>query len=151
MATEGSLANELAVHKKVHDAQLGPDVRVNRLLGIVHLREEDATLGLLLAIDHEEGRTLQSAIESGQPAHLWEQWATQVRHTVEKLHKAGATWGDAKAENVLVDKEEEAWVIDFEGGSTQGWVGKDKAGTKEGDLQGLGKIFDLISNGPTAE
>lgn len=147
LASENPMTHELAVHQKVHDAKLGPDVRVSRLQGIVHLQDEDATLGLLLSfVDHEDGMTLQSALCNDPPRHLRERWAKQVSHTVEELHKAGAVWGDAKADNVLIDKNCDVWVIDFEGGYTEGWVDKDKAGTKEGDLQGLGKILDLISS-----
>ncbi|KAG6367564.1 hypothetical protein INS49_001757 [Diaporthe citri] len=149
LASENPMTHELAVHQKVHDAKLGPDVRVSRLQGIVHLQDEDATLGLLLSlVDHEDGMTLQSALYDDPPRHLRERWARQVSHTVEELHKAGAVWGDAKADNVLIDKNSDAWVIDFEGGYTRSWVDKDKAGTKEGDLQGLGRILDLISSIP---
>jgi len=37
-----------------------------------------------------------------------------------------------------------AWIIDFEGGHTEGWVDRDKAGTVEGDLQGLENIVNFI-------
>lgn len=149
LASEDPITRELAVHQKVHDAKLGPDVRVSRLQGVVQLRDEDATLGLLLSfIDHEDGMTLRSTLYDDPPRHLRERWAEQVSHTVEELHKAGAVWGDAKAENVLIDKNNDAWVIDFEGGYTEGWVDEDMAGTKEGDFQGLGKILDSISGTP---
>lgn len=149
LASENPMTRELAVHQKVHDAKLGPDVRVSRLQGVVHLQGEDATLGLLLSfIDHEEGMKLQSALYDNPPRRLRERWAKQVSHTVEELHKAGAVWGDAKADNVLIDKNGDACVIDFEGGYTEGWVDKDMAGTKEGDLQGLRKILDSISGIP---
>lgn len=138
LASEKSMTNELLVHKKVHDAKLGSDVRMSRLQGIVHLEDEDVTLGLLLSfVDHEDGMTLESALYDDPPRELRERWAKQVGHTVEAVHKAGATWGDAKADNVLIDKNSNAWVVDFEGGYTEGWVDKDKAGAKERDLQGL--------------
>lgn len=38
----------------------------------------------------------------------------------------------------------DAWVIDFGGGFTQGWVQRENAGTVEGDSQGLAKIVDHI-------
>lgn len=146
LASENPMTRELAVHQKVHDAKLGPDVRVSRLQGVVHLQDEDATLGLLLSfVDHEVGMTLQSALYDDPPRRLKEHWAKQVSHTVEELHKAGAVWGDAKADNVLIDKNGDACIIDFEGGYTEGWVDEDMAGTKEGDLQGLRKILDSIS------
>lgn len=147
LGSETQISCELMVHKKLHDAKLGPEVRVSKLQGIVHMQDEDATLGLLLSfVDHEEGMTLQSALYDNPPQHLRERWAKQVSHTVEELHRVGAVWGDAKADNVLIDKDGNALIIDFEGGYTEGWVDKDKAGTKEGDLQGLEKILDRIFN-----
>jgi hypothetical protein len=53
-------------------------------------------------------------------------------------------YGDAKAANVLVDTYMDAWIIDFRGGFTEGWVQREKAGTVEGDTQGLAKIVDYI-------
>lgn len=147
LASEIPMTRELIVHKKLYDAKLGPEVRVSQLQGIVIMQDEDATLGLLLSlVDHEEGMTLQSALYDNPPQHLRERWAKQVSHTVEELHRVGAIWGDAKTDNILIDHDGNAWVIDFEGGYTEGWVDKDKAGTKEGDLQGLGKILDRIFN-----
>ncbi|KAH8773728.1 hypothetical protein F5883DRAFT_641712 [Diaporthe sp. PMI_573] len=125
LAAEIPITRELAVHKKVHDAKLGSDVCVSQLQGVVHIQDEveDATLGLLLSlIDHEEGMTLQSTLQDDPPRHLRERWAKQ---------------------------DGNAWVIDFDGGYTEGWVDKGKAGTKEGDLQGLAKILDRIFKRPT--
>lgn len=151
IASEERMTSEIMVHQKVHDAKLGPEVRVSRLQGIVYTHHDGATYGLLLSlVDHEDGLTLQSALTWDDPSRdLRERWAGQVRTTVEELHKAGAVWGDVKPENVLIDKEGNAWVIDFEGGYTEGWVDKDKAGTQEGDLQGLEKLLDAIWNTST--
>jgi len=62
------------------------------------------------------------------------------------LHNLGIVWGDVKSDNILVDKSSNAVLIDFEGGSTRYWVDKGKAGTVEGDLQGLEKLMDYIFN-----
>lgn len=58
----------------------------------------------------------------------------QVQDISLKLHEAGIVWGDAKLDNVLVDKNGDACIIDFGGGYTRGYVDKEKAGTVEGDL-----------------
>ncbi|KFZ19023.1 hypothetical protein V502_03878 [Pseudogymnoascus sp. VKM F-4520 (FW-2644)] len=76
--------------------------------------------------------------------HLRQRWAAQVTSTVKHLHEADIVWGDAKAANVLVDINMDAWIIDFGGGFTEGWVEREKAGTVEGDIQGLAKIVDYI-------
>lgn len=75
---------------------------------------------------------------------LRRRWASQIEGLVKALHQEGIIWGDVKADNVLIDKNNDAWVIDFGGSYTPGWVDSDKAGTLEGDKQGLGKIIDMF-------
>lgn len=45
------------------------------------------------------------------------------RETIEKLHKVGVVWGDAKADNILIDKNDDAWEIDFGGGGLDRTLG----------------------------
>ncbi|KAM5342054.1 hypothetical protein ACJ41O_015085 [Fusarium nematophilum] len=78
------------------------------------------------------------------PVALRRKWKKQIRWTVELLHIAGIIWGNVKADNVLIDDRDDAWVIDFSGGYTEGWVDKEHAGTLEGDEQGLSKIIEFI-------
>lgn len=66
-----------------------------------------------------------------------------------ELHRVPApigpiVWGDVKTENVLIDRESNAWITDFGGGYTPGWVDERKAGTVEGGEEGLAKILDFI-------
>lgn len=74
-------------------------------------------------------------------------WAEQIQHTIAALHQAGIIRGDAKPDNILIDAHGDAWVIDFGGGRTEGWVDADKAGTVDGDLQGLERILKFIASG----
>ena len=125
-------------------AHLGEALRTSRLYGIVQ-DENNPLIGLLFHyIDGEN--SLEFAVEPNTPASLKDQWTSQVTDTLTTLHKAGVVWGDAKPDNVLVDKQNNAWIIDFEGGYTEGWVDRDKEGTIEGDLQGLTNIIDFIYN-----
>jgi hypothetical protein len=48
----------------------------------------------------------------------------------------------------MIDKNNDAWLIHLGGGHTEGWVDEDKAGTKEGDLQGVARIVGHLSNEP---
>jgi serine/threonine protein kinase len=68
----------------------------------------------------------------------------QIQNYVKCLHEAGVVWGDAKPENVLVDMNGDAWLIDFGGSYTLGWVDEDKQETMEGDLQGVQRIDDWL-------
>lgn len=64
-------------------------------------------------------------------------WARQIRNTVEIMHQNDLVWGDVKAQNVLVDCCGDAWIVDFDGGWTEGWVDEEFRESKRGDLQGL--------------
>jgi tRNA A-37 threonylcarbamoyl transferase component Bud32 len=73
-------------------------------------------------------------------------WASQIRRTVSTLHGLNIIWGDVKARKVVIDQDDNAAVIDLEGGVNNGWIDQDKLGTREGDLQGLEKLVDYIIN-----
>lgn len=139
----GPLNRELVAYKKIHDAKISPDVHVGRLVGVVHEVDKDATLGLLL--QHIDCRTtMEAALYEDPEPEIRAKWAQQVKEAVSELHRAGAIWGDAKTANILIDRDGDAWITDFEGGYTEGWVDKDKAGTPEGDMQGLQRILRQI-------
>jgi hypothetical protein len=139
----GSAKAELEAYRKIAEADLGPDVRICRLHGVVQ-DKEGLLMGMLLTYVDHQNRTLTRALWPEIPVSLRQQWASQIRETLAELHRVGIVWGDAKAENVLIDKENNAWITDFGGGYTVGWVDAEKAGTVEGDLQGLAKILNFL-------
>ena len=52
-----------------------------------------------------------------------QRWKTQIDDTVAQLHANGIIWGDVKDANVLIErKTRDAWLIDFGGSVTDGWV-----------------------------
>lgn len=144
------LENELEAHLRILKSSLARDgVRIARLRGVVAVEEDSQILGLLLTyIDRrrENGGLLFEDRLLHTPIPLRQRWARQIQETVEQLHGADLVWGDAKAENVMIDKNNDAWLIDFGGGYTEGWVDGDKAGTVEGDLQGVARILEHLSN-----
>ncbi len=138
------MENELGTHLKVLEANFTQAIRVIRLLGIVQ-GDNDAVMGLLLTyVNHDEHGLLEYSLQDSTPLHLKEQWARQIRETVAELHAAGIVWGDAKAGNVMIDKDDNTWIVDLGGGYTPGWVDKEKAGTVAGDMQGVQRIVEYI-------
>ena len=71
---------------------------------------------------------------------------SQIRETVTALHELDIVWGDVKPDNVLIDNDNNAVVIDLEGGTTRGWVDHDVGGTLQGDMQGMERMMDFIFN-----
>jgi hypothetical protein len=71
-------------------------------------------------------------------------WFEQISNAIHTLHRDGYIWGDVKAANVLIDDDDNACLIDFEGGCSLGWVDDDLADSEEGDLQGLDRLRDFL-------
>ncbi|KAF2758965.1 hypothetical protein EJ05DRAFT_475205 [Pseudovirgaria hyperparasitica] len=133
---------ELQVFKEIEQAGL-------KSLNITHLSavvcdSDGVFYGFLLPYINTYGNTLTWAMVTRATASERARWAEQVTHIVERLHAAGIVWGDVKADNVLVDTERNAWVVDFGGGHTIGWGESSTAGTIEGDRIGLQKILEFI-------
>ncbi len=49
------------------------------------------------------------------------------------MHSKGLIWGDGKASNIIMDEEDDAWLIDFGGGFTEGWIDAPLENSVEGD------------------
>ncbi|KAK0749404.1 hypothetical protein B0T18DRAFT_436944 [Schizothecium vesticola] len=123
--------NELEAYKKMAISESGP--RAASFFGL-----------LLTYIDHKAG-PLSNRVDPAEPdVALRTRWANQVEVAVSALHAAGIVWGDVKAENVLIDGDDNAWIIDFGGGYTRGWVDEKIAGTVQGDVTGLAKLREFI-------
>lgn len=70
-----------------------------------------------------------------------QKWTGQIQETLKELHDRDIVWGDAKLAKVLIDEvTDDAWIVDFGGGNTHGWIDQDLHGSKAGDLQALERI-----------
>jgi serine/threonine protein kinase len=74
-----------------------------------------------------------------------EKWSTDIQTIAHQLHALGIVRGDAKTANILLDRDDRLWVVDFGGGGTPGWMDKKLMDTKEGDLQALERILEEIA------
>ncbi|KAH7237295.1 hypothetical protein B0J15DRAFT_538595 [Fusarium solani] len=138
------LKTELDTYNKIDKARLDSTTRVSHLHGLVQ-DNSGAILGLLLPYIDCKNLTLSCAIKPETPTALREKWAAQLRDIITQLHNAGLVWGDAKPDNILIDSNKDAWIVDFGGGYTEGWVPKRLAGTVEGDTVALEKMVEFIS------
>lgn len=134
---------ELENYKLITYSNLDLEARICRLLGVVK-DDENQLIGLLLTYIECDFITLACAVEPETPLCRKQKWVDQVTSTLKQLHKARIVWGDAKPDNILIDKNNDAWIIDFGGGYTRGFVEREKAGTIEGDLQGLKNITEYV-------
>lgn len=141
-ASDSVTEKELLAYKKIMSADLPPTARICRLHGVVPGYK--GLFGFLLTFVDYKHRLCKVLADKSSP-ELRKRWQTQIKESLGHLHQRGLVWGDAKAGNILIDKSDNAWIVDFGGGYTRGWVDKEKAGTVEGDLQALEKIMDLLS------
>jgi hypothetical protein len=133
---------ELQTYKKIAATNLDARLCVCRLHGVV-LDDDGFIAGLLLI--YIDGRPLSTLVDPQHPsASTRRRWFSQISVTLAELHKIGVTWGDVKVDNVLVDRGGRAWIIDFGGGYTRGWVDSQMAGTVDGDLAGMAKLREYI-------
>ncbi|KAG9230415.1 kinase subdomain-containing protein [Amylocarpus encephaloides] len=149
---------EVASYRKITGSNLASDVRICRLSGVVK-DEWDRLMGLLLTYIDCDHVTLAYAPGEETPDSLKQKWVNQIKEARAQLHDAGLVWGDAKPENVLITEGDgsfsdivnsDAWLIDFGGGYSQGFVDKEKARKVEGDMQGLENIIKYIFEGKEA-
>lgn len=122
-------------------------IKVPQLLGYIHHKETQQILGFLR--QWVPGRRLSNVV-AGATAEKRQKWACQIRQSIELLHQNGLIWGNGKPSNIVIDKQDNAWLIDFGGGYTRGWIDEELAETKQGDKQALQKITELLSGGEDA-
>lgn len=73
-------------------------------------------------------------------------WAKRAEQMKDILHKNNIIWGDAKADNFMVDKNDNLWMIDFGGSYTEGWVDPELMETLEGDDVGTEKVVNALKD-----
>ncbi|KAK3329170.1 hypothetical protein B0H66DRAFT_466373 [Apodospora peruviana] len=140
---------EIAVYEKIAANPNLAGLRISRLYGLV-CNERNQLMGLLLHLIDTE-TPLSCAVGPDTPQTAKDRWSRQIRTTVAAFHEAGIVWGDAHPGNILIDDHLDAWIVDFGGGWTEGWVDRDKAETREGDLQGIERILEFIQTGVGVE
>lgn len=145
-----SVQRELDSLLKISTCQCTGVLRVPKLLGLVQTPDDGRAIGILEKyIPSSDTAELSSLGDMETASSIAEvrrkKWAFQVQETVHLLHQIGVTWGDGKASNVLINGEtDDAWIVDFGGGWTDGWVEPELSGTVEGDELAVKKILAFL-------
>lgn len=126
-------------HTAIKDAGL-EDLQVSGLHGVVC--DSTRLFGLLLSYIPSQG-TLDSRARL-VTSLLRRRWAGQLVHTLSKLHEANIAWDEVSAANVLIDDEDNAWLVGFGWGFTRGCDAEKLAEAIEGDKQGLARILEFL-------
>ncbi|KAI9763208.1 MAG: hypothetical protein M1839_006575 [Geoglossum umbratile] len=138
-----SFMREFNILCHIADIGLCGRIRVPRLFGIVVLHSTSMAIGMLL--DWIPGCDLYCVDwVSPEAPNMWKE---QIADIVKKLHELGIVWGDVSPGNIVIDEDSNAWAIDFGGGSTDGFVDWENAGTQEGDWQGVENTFKWYTEG----
>ncbi|PWY89248.1 hypothetical protein BO70DRAFT_163617 [Aspergillus heteromorphus CBS 117.55] len=129
----GPLAREISMLQKV----VGCSLRVPKVEGILGINTKYSGI-LITFIPSSFTLSHWTAFEASVAER--QKWYDQVSETIRILHKNDCCWGDAKDENIVIDKNRDAWLVDFEGGYSPGWVDVELRNTFAGDLQALSRL-----------
>ncbi|KFY91354.1 hypothetical protein V500_04702 [Pseudogymnoascus sp. VKM F-4518 (FW-2643)] len=158
-STHDSICEDINKLYEIQTENFPSVVRVPRLMGLIeshtgivgflmayiptHLHDLDYALRCAKATlgsddRHRDGTPLPATTISKARR---EKWSRQVEETLTALHSRSIVWGDAKTANVLINEvTDDAWVVDFGGGNTEGWIDHELRESVEGDQQALRRI-----------
>ncbi len=116
-------------------------------IGIV--QSHKGVIGILLSyVPHKHSlRALLDGVAGGTIApseatpSLRQKWAIQIRDTLTGFHRLGIPWRDIKTDDVLINDDGDAVVVDF---GTNTAANHDTYGTTEGEDQGLEQIVAAL-------
>ena len=106
---------------------------------MVTVNEDTKTISMLL--EWIPGRVLAEDICIRDRDHH-NKWKMQIEYIVEELHSHDIIWGDVNPHNILIYQVSDACVIDFGGRCNIAFIDEENMETKDGDWQGVRKLFD---------
>ncbi|EGX50424.1 hypothetical protein AOL_s00076g188 [Orbilia oligospora ATCC 24927] len=140
-----SLLREISSLQTIRNANSGC-IRVPKLLGYVKHPFDGSIIGFLREWipSSSFGQSLKDIKVDEAPRELREKWAVQIRQSLHELHRIGVFWGDGKPSNIIIDDNNDLWLIDFGDGWTNGWTEEMSVGTLASDRQALEKILKYL-------
>ncbi|KAI9674969.1 MAG: hypothetical protein M1817_001375 [Caeruleum heppii] len=140
------ISREIQVLNEIARVQLHSSSRVPRLKGLVGSTK--GVLGFLMDYidispqDPHLGVFEKRAVAVTRSRR--ERWAEQIKNTLHDLHQKGVVWGDGKPSNILLDREDDIWIVDFGGSRTEGWVDATCQESIQGDEQAIRRICSFL-------
>ena len=115
-----------------------------RLIGFVAKNTSKTHAIGFLQQDIPNPTPLTNWLEAEVPQRKRDAWASEAERMKNVLHEHDIIWGDAKADNFLVDENDKLWIIDFGGSWTEGWIDPEIKETLEGDDMAMEKITNAL-------
>ena len=140
----GPTKRELKIMKDIERLGLQKVIRVPQVQGLVSFTDGKTEMMGFLQTHIPGAEPLTHLLDSDVPQSKRDRWASESEEMVNTLHKHNLVWGDAKADNFMVDKDDKLWIIDFGGSYTEGWVDAELNETVEGDDMGTRKIVNAL-------
>lgn len=135
---------EIGLMKRIEKLELHKQMNVPLVKGLVGFEGSQTEIIGFLQTEIEDPTPLTTMIDEDVPQSKRDKWAKESARIKDILHDNNIVWGDAKADNFMVDKHDKLWIIDFGGSYTDGWVDPELAESQEGDDMGVDKIIDAL-------
>lgn len=136
---------EIKLLTKIDQLGLREKFNIPQLLGLVYPDEKkrNQIIGFLQT-NVSKPVPLVKLLDEDVAQRQRDKWAKEVERITGLLHDNDIIFGDMKADNFLVDENDELWIIDFGGSFTEGWVDPEFMETEEGDDMGAEKIVNAL-------
>jgi hypothetical protein len=129
---------------RIAQPDLVDKIRAPRLVGFVADSTSKTKAIGFLQQNIPDPTPLTDKLRAAVPHKKRDEWASEGSRIKNVLHSHGIVWGDAKADNFLVDKHDELWIIDFGGSYTEGWIDPEIKETAQGDDMAMEKITNAL-------
>lgn len=135
---------EIDIMKRIEAKGLHEQIRVPLVKGLVGYEDSHIEIIGFLQTEIEDPTPLTNMLDDDVPQAKRDEWAKESGRIKDLLHEHNIVWGDAKADNFMVDKHDNLWIIDFGGSYTDGWIDPELMESREGDDMGVDKIIDAL-------
>lgn len=137
---------EIDYLKRIEKAGLHKQFRVPLIKGLIGFESSKTEIMGVVMTEIEEPTPLTHLLDDEVPQEKRDAWAEESKRIVGILHEHQMVWGDAKADNFMVDKHDNLWIIDFGGSYTDGWIDPELMETEAGDNMAVERVTNALHN-----